>query len=189
MGQHMSNLNINHFFNSEMPPKITDENYKMKIRVNLEKNRSATLIVGIKSVQVDENDDSGKVQLEWTPKSHLRDFEVLSYDSKEIHIGRWAGIGIIIIESLGTLIRIFYIGTQEDPKLRLDVSAWNHTLEAKEILNSSLSLGYDVLYLSGKSNKVSHLCEEMDERDDQKTLILCVDPKLGEKRKVENEDE
>lgn len=114
----------------------------------------------------DEGEHSDCV--EWRPQSHMRDFEVIENDKGVIARGQ--GIGILIVEYNKAYVKLKY-----DKYTPLGVKAavyglWGHESRAREILESDLSLGYDVLLMS-PHGQIS-LCEKRDERDEKDTLIL-----------------
>ncbi len=120
--------------------------------------------------------------IEWKPKSHLRDFEVhYPFTKEEIRIPRWGGIGCIMIDALKLCITIYATGSQNKPQYEFIVNKWNLSFQCKTNLNKDLSLGYDVLYIRGSDFEVIHLCEDYDDRDKKRTKIFApgIDKDLG----------
>ena len=207
MGNYQTtNINVEHLF---VPPMPKPETLNYCIQVNLpfkanilnckdnitstEPTTKIFLSITNSSVCVlTEQQNNKDPDIIWTPKSYLRDFEVVNpLKSNEIKIARWAGIGDIVIEKAPINIKIFCVKSQDDPNLKLDVQSWDHSVKAKDILNQNLAIGYDVLYISGDDLKQHYLREKLDHRDSKKTIIYApgLEKTLGHKRKSCDEDE
>jgi ribonuclease HI len=107
----------------------------------------------------------------WSPKSHMRDFEVIDpHTNTEVKIARGQGIGVVIIESLSQYVKLMYDKNETFGVRPASYSLWNHTDRAREVLSSDLSLGYDVLFIT--KDNVHYLCEDMDESDKKDTLVI-----------------
>jgi hypothetical protein len=105
----------------------------------------------------------------WTPRTHMRDFEVITLGrGLELKIARGQGIGSILFPMMKSYVKFFF-----DPvKGNIDfvVFAVNTTDDIRKYVNSDLVLGYDVLVKN--NNGCQSLCEERDERDDAPTRIM-----------------
>lgn len=114
------------------------------------------------------------VDMDWTPKSHMRDFQWMQFNMVEQEIiARGQGIGVIIIEPLEIYVKLIY-----DSTTPCGVRAaghygitWNHSSQSKRMLYNDLSIGFDVL-LQTIDGTVHSLCESFDTRDTQETPIL-----------------
>lgn len=101
--------------------------------------------------------------------SHMRDFEVVNRGPT---IARGQGIGVIV-----DFTRNSYIKLWKDKKnakgYDLFVTSWptDQISDAKDVLSSDLSVGYDV-YIIDYNNEKHHLCEKHDTRDTKETPIF-----------------
>lgn len=126
-----------------------------------------------------ESPDAPAVDFDWTPKSHMRDFEWISFSSLEQElVARGQGIGVIIIEPLQMYIKLVYdaatpFGVRVPGRYGM---LWEHTPKTKRLLSCDLSIGYDVLLQTNDGN-MHTLCESFDNRDTKETTILITDCK------------
>lgn len=132
------------------------------------------------------------ITYEWTPVSHMRDFEVIDrFTKKEVKVARGQGIGVFISDVHKSYIKIIYDKNTELGIKKVTFSLWNHSKEAKELLNNDLSIGYNVLIYNKEFN---NLVEKIDKRDNQKTVIVFNNLKKyaeyeHKKRKRKDEDD
>lgn len=175
MGNKQTNIPIDSHFKS----KIVLRKTKIQIRVNISppatdsdgnETKEIYLFFGNGTLLVDKKKFRGCITYEWTPNSHMRDFEVINPYHDEIKIARGQGIGVIIIEPLGAYVKLMYDRNAVNGVTPATYSKWDHSDQAKRILSDDLSLGYDVMLM--KHKKVYEMCEKMDERDEAETTIL-----------------
>lgn len=206
MGSANTTLNIEPYFQND----IIIDNAPIEILINLEipavnrKGESySKFLIQLKGnetmtiSEVTDLVDATVKRYDWTPKSHMRDFEVISpHNENEIRIARGQGIGVIIVEQRECYIKLMYDKTSSEGIIASAYTIWTHSEEARGILSSDLSIGYDVLHIS--KDKIVNLIEEIDERDRKGTMILFSDlEKYGEynygvseeESEDENEDE
>jgi hypothetical protein len=168
MGNQQTNLKIDHFFkrpqnfqHNKKPAIFKINNYDSFVCCDCDGNISSS-----KS----ESGDFDMHVIEFS--SHMRDFEVVSRGPT---IARGQGIGVIVDFS-----RNFYLKLWKDKNnikgYDLFVTAWptENIPDAKDVLSSDLSLGYDVLIID-YNNEKHQLCEKHDTRDTKETRILFSD--------------
>lgn len=184
-----TNINIEPYFEKEID---NHNNHKCKrdycIRVHLtppavnhEKRIISSFIIQLTRDDffLYENKSAGvpitiDVDMDWTPKSHMRDFQWMQFNEVEQEIiARGQGIGVIIIEPLEIYVKLIY-----DSTAPCGVRAaghygitWNHSSQSKRMLHNDLSVGFDVL-LQTVDGTVHYLCESLDVRDTRETPIL-----------------
>ena len=185
MGNNQTNLKIDSYF--EEPLKVDPDCKSYEITVHLnppaqkkDNSRIDRVVLCWRGSRLDvidtwlsedhpEKDLSDK-RLQWTPKSHMRDFEVMNmFTVKENRIARGQGIGVIIVESLACYAKITYDRSHPYGINMAACMKWDHSDTAKSTLSSDLSLGYDVLLLV--KDKPHYLCEKKDKRDENNTPI------------------
>lgn len=69
---------------------------------------------------------------------------------------------MVIVEPLQKYVKLYYDGESKTGVSSV-FTVWDHSLKAKEILSSDLALGYDLLMVT--KDRIEHLCEEVDGRD------------------------
>ncbi|SNW62432.1 Hypothetical protein ORPV_528 [Orpheovirus IHUMI-LCC2] len=164
----ITNIDIDHLFESEIVPDPTPieliVNNKVKITCNERNINMALFDFG------NDSDPDDIKRYYWNPKSHMRDFEVMDpFTPFEKKIARGQGIGTIIVEELSLYIKLYK--DKKSPRgIEPVVGLWNHSEEAKSLLAKDLGIGYDVLFIS--KGQVHHLCEQLDERDEENTVII-----------------
>ena len=175
MGNSNTNLKIDHFFDEDI--QYNDKIYYVKI--NLERpaanrygNYRNYLYLRMQNARLDildyiDNDDSEYEYYEFTPKTHMRDFEVIVDDN--IKIARGQGICVVIIPQANSYVKLIYETSSDHGVIPSVFSVWYNSQETKDILSSDLSIGYDVLIIN--NGKEYNLCEEIDERDSKETPI------------------
>ena len=94
MGNHQTNLNIDPYFEGDIIP--TDEN--ILVCMKLPKFTRWIILAKNKcSIRIEKPVDKNYKEYDWTPHSHMRDFEVLNpFEKNEKKIARGQGIGVII---------------------------------------------------------------------------------------------
>ncbi len=182
MGNYQTNLKIDQYFEEPLvdnsnpepieiivhldPPAVRKDDSKVD-KVKLRWFGSKLNLVSSWS----SDESNSKECIHWSPKSHMRDFEVIDkLTANEIKIARGQGIGVIIIEQFSCYTTLIY---DRDHKDGVNIPAhtiWNHGEECKKLLAADLNLGYDVLFITEK--QTDHLCEKMDQRDEQETKII-----------------
>lgn len=175
MGNKQTNIPIDSHFKSKIVLKKT----KVQIRVNVSpaatdsdgnEIKEIYLFFGDGTLLIDKKKFGGCITYEWTPSSHMRDFEVINPFHEEIKIARGQGIGVIIIEPLSAYVKLMYDKKSTNGIIPATYSKWDHSDQAKQILSDDLSLGYDVMLMTHK--KIYEMCEKIDERDEAETTIL-----------------
>ena len=187
MGNYQTNLKIDQYFAEPLvdnsnpepieiivhldPPAVRKDDSKVD-KVKLRWHGSKLNIVSSwSSDKSSENKSNEEECTHWSPKSHMRDFEVMDkFTVHEIKIARGQGIGVIIIEQFSGYMKLIY---DQDHEYGVNIAVytiWNHEEKAKKLLTADLNLGYDVLFMTEK--QTDHLCEKMDQRDKQKTKII-----------------
>jgi hypothetical protein len=106
------------------------------------------------------------VEYRFEPNTKMHDFEVVDpFTADEIKISKGAGIGVIIIDSLGLYVKLAYNKSKSDG---MDVifSRWDHSTTAVNLLKGDLYLGYDVLFIAGdKCEKNYNLRHERETKN------------------------
>ena len=173
MGNTQTNLPIDSYFLDQIipdpsPVKITVNINPPAINKGHHQVTKVLLDINSKLTLKESTEDIGYV---WSPKSHMRDFEVTDpFTPDEFKIARGQGIGVIILEPLQTYIKLMYDHTAINGIKPILYSIWNHSPEARKLLTTDLSLGYDVLFITNKG--IINLCEPLDDRDQRMTRIL-----------------
>lgn len=166
MGNRQTNLNIDKFF--EKDASSIDRVYRVAINTAIGKR---FICINTETGATKLCMECKKLCYEWTPKSHMRDFEVTQPDSGDIHIARGQGIGVIIIDP-SHYIKLMYDHKSPIGIKTAFISRWRKpTIQlCREVLSADLGIGYDVLmYFDGEW---INLCEPEDHRDQRKTVIL-----------------
>ena len=94
-------------------------------------------------VPADDRKDAHKLQ------TKMRDFEVIDpFSTKEYRVKMGAGIGVIIIECHASYVKLI----RDDSKrnvIHVIYTKWDHSDDAKQVLDSDLNIGYHVMYRAG----------------------------------------
>jgi hypothetical protein len=146
-----------------------------KIGLVLYSNGNITLVKDAEFALVSPkpHPDTQKRVVEWTPKTHMRDFEVLDPDSStELRIARHQGIGVIVSLETGTYMKLYYTSTEPLGVAICNYGRFTKTKRHCSMLSQDLGLGYDVLVLEG-GNAHRVLCEPHDERDEREVRIFA----------------
>ena len=182
MGNQGSTLNIDDFFDEDIVLNASP----VTIQLNLEPGAKTLnddilnvvyLSVEPASLRISKTPPTGQgeyISHVWTPKSHMRDFEVIENSplgKENLMIARGQGIGVVIIESLGAYIKLMYDITNETGVTRAVFGPWAHSLEPKSLLSKDLAMGYNILLIDS-NNKVNNLTEPITEEDEKETMIL-----------------
>jgi hypothetical protein len=177
-------INFSIKINLTTPAKNRDDEVRNYVIVECNKNTKDDLVIwngtegileGVKATQ------KWTYTHEWTPRSHMRDFEVIdSFTPKELRIARGQGIGVIIVEQLEMYLKLYYTKDSEFGVKAASYSLWYHGERSKEILSEDLALGYNVFLIDCEGD-VHDLCEEKDERDKEDIIIYApgLDPSLA----------
>jgi len=101
----------------------------------------------------------------WEPKTKMNDWETVVTDEKMIMIGENSGICVIIIDALGSYIKLSYNSSKENG---LDVifNRWDHSFMPVDLLKKDLDTGYNVLFVEGL-----HYENKYDLKYDRKTKM------------------
>ncbi len=186
MGNYQTNLKIDQYFEEPLvdspnpepieiivhldPPAVRKDDSKVD-KVKLRWFGSKLNLVSSWSSDKSSNDTNAEKYIHWSPKSHIRDFEVIDeFTVNEIKIARGQGIGVIIIEQFSCYTKLIYDRDHEDGVNIPAHTIWHHGEECKKLLAADLNLGYDVLFIN--KDRTDHLCEKKDQRDEEKTTIL-----------------
>lgn len=176
MGNKNTNLNIDRFFDEN--PYDTRKSYQIKINLTRPSiTESGEEIYFVYLVLQNGNlyivKSADKVDFEFTPKSHMRDFEVIVNPNTGSHdkVARDQGICCMMIYPINTYIKLIYNKTESLGVSPISFNTLGTNDERKNVLNSDLSLGYNVFIIDNEE-AVYNLCEELDDRDDKETLIL-----------------
>jgi hypothetical protein len=195
-----SNINVDNYFMYD--EQELDETRKFSILLTLDppamncnKEQVHTVYLSLakhKCTIGASKDTENATEIMWTPKSHMRDFEVMSpFSEDEVKIARGQGICVIILEPLGTYIKLIYDKKQQSGVSPAAFTVWNHSPEAQNLLHADLSLGYDVMYIHGQH--IDYLCEMRDQRDYKDTMIIFNDlekyAQYNHKKDEEKEEE
>jgi len=143
-----------------LPKKIEDDEF-VRIVVNPPENAKPFAIrmynwtAMVEKVEQSKDNPIPVLEHNWTPKTTMRDWEILNRTGRKVAKGQ--GIGVIIVEAIGYAKLI--LDENRPYGVFIEYAVWNHSDDALEILNYELDLGYDVLYISGdvKSLCVQHL--------------------------------
>lgn len=110
---------------------------------------------------------------QWRPKSHMRDFEIISpFNGDEISIARGQGIGIIVDEQAGIYCKLIYKRNKNGLEPVNYVSFNTQSRETwLSMISADLGLGYDCIHIK-PDGQVEYICEPRDERDEKETLII-----------------
>lgn len=104
----------------------------------------------------------------WSPKSRMKDFEVIDpFTKQEIKIAKDQGIGVIILECARTYIKLIY----QPEGIFPIISIWNHSLEAQQIMEKDLGIGYHLLIVD-EDFKTSELMEPFVHQAVEKKDVL-----------------
>lgn len=163
-----TNLSVEHLFESDIVPDPTPIEVIVNNTVKIVCNNERIKMMLFEPTNDSESDNIKRYY--WNPKSHMRDFEVMDpFTHLEKKIARGQGIGTIIVEELALYIKLYK--DKNSPRgIEPIVGLWNHSEEAKRILHKDLGLGYDVLFIS--KGQEHRLCEQLDERDEEGTVII-----------------
>lgn len=165
MGNQQTHLKIDHFFDQPADFKLNETPVQFKI------NDYDTFVCCDSNGTVFRSTDilTGHELHVLKFDSHMRDFEVVNRGPT---IARGQGIGVI-----ADFTRNSYIKLWKDKKnakgYDLFVTSWptDQISDAKNVLSSDLSVGYDV-YIIDYNNEKHHLCEKHDTRDTKETPIF-----------------
>lgn len=124
-----------------------------------------------------------QVHYSWEPKTQMLDFCVNQYMGKEMKFSRGQIIGILIVEFLHASITLY---RNKDKTVGFLQYKWDHSTEAGESIKSDLSLGIEVLVVSGPPLQLTFerfLDHELITKNkDRRTQIVVpgLDPKLSQ---------
>ena len=170
MGNNQTTIDLDPYFQKDIP---CETNSVITIKVNLRNKETIALQVYTdKLCIIDESEELSRIKFdyEWTPKSHMRDFEVMDmFTEDELMIARGQGIGVVIIEQISSYIKLIYDKTRHSGVYPVH-TVWNHSDKARSLLTADLTLGYDVLFISDGTKY--NLCEELNEKDSAETMII-----------------
>lgn len=191
MGNYQTNLKIDQYFEEPLvhdltygpieviihldPPAVRKDDSKVdrvKLRFKSDSDVGSKMEIINSWCATELSNDNIKTEkyIHWSPKSHMRDFEVICDTAGDIKIARGQGIGVIIIDKLASYMKLMYNRRTEHGISIPACTIWHHGEKCKKLLAADLSLGYAVLFV-GK-NQTDHLCEKMDERDEKETMII-----------------
>jgi len=200
-----TNLEVDDLFECPMPDLVEDSKFVLKVMLESQTDLDFYVILHARKMNGGDGDDDGKIRTTlriatewnedkekkkvdctWTPKTHMRDFEVLMPNKegeREIKIARGQGIGVVICEPMHACIKLRYDSEKKSGVLP-DFMQWDHSSRAKDALHADLSLGYNVFYIRKKKTMtalgvdgdpvhvISDLVEKLDKRDRRKTKIF-----------------
>jgi hypothetical protein len=176
MGNTQTNLSIDKYFERE--PERSDKKISITVKVSPAALGSDGAQHNFITLTVSENGDCLSVlegangEFCWTPKSHMRDFEVVDqFTANEVKVARGQGIGVVIVEPKEMYIKLIYDKTYTHGVRAVSVFKWGQDKNSRSVLAADLALGYNVVILRD-NEELDDLCEEKDERDEEETLIL-----------------
>lgn len=110
-----------------------------------------------------EKDPLIEVTHEWSPKSHMREYEICDPNTRyEVLLRRCQGIGVLILEPLETYIKLYY-DKSTSTGIKCICTCWYHKEDARILLGKDLGIGYNVLLINNEG--IYDLCEKCDDRD------------------------
>jgi len=189
LGNHKSNIDTDKYFGKkEFKHSEEEKKQGLKILVKLKTpiptksdkwiDKFYVSIGSIKQetkLRISDKDLKGEelikfITYQWTPSTHMRDFEVLHpFTEKEIRISRGQTIGVIISNVHECYIKLIYDESCEYGVNPIAFTKWYNNIEAKQILNNDLTIGYNVLIYNGVFN---NLVEPENYEDKQETLVI-----------------
>jgi len=199
MGNKVSSLDLDPYFVGDLDntPSYGGSVKVYRVKVNLPHRVNGEGFVYIDQLQGsnglhisrDRNEGDHVKLFEWTPKTTMVDFEVIeAFTSRELKLAKGQVIGVIIIEPCQSYCKLYY-----DSKAKYGVSPvftiWNHSDDAKSILNNDLTLGLDVLLINMQEQEI-HLKEpNLDIKSGGKVWVPGLDKGLENYRHSGDESE
>lgn len=110
----------------------------------------------------------------WEPKNtNLHDFEVIDpFTKNEFRIPRSHGLGVLIVEGADLYVKFVY-DPEHEGSVKPIISVWNHSDEAKKLLDKDMWLGYEICYISGLQCDIIHNMYHKRETDKFESKIFA----------------
>jgi hypothetical protein len=174
-----TNLNIDRVCDLPVSRDNKDEDIEVKLTMHLEKlsgghlKEPVTWFLSKKHCShAPIHSSNSCLKVEWTPTTHMRDFEVTgAFSDRENKIARGQGVGVVVIPELDFYCKFAFCLVTKDTSQTwpCNFGSYKSGHELRSFLQKDLGLGYDVLVIEKLVDKekarVESLCEARDERD------------------------
>lgn len=157
-----TNLDISRFFERELPR--VEKVFRVLVHTSI-----GSIVVELNTITFGAKSfwphNDMEYDYQWTPKTHMRDYEdIRDASTRELIVSIQKGFGIcVIIIDPVIYVKLVHSATIKGA-IEIQYMHWNrHSTNTEALLSGDLDNGYDVLmYFDGEWVK---MCEEKDERD------------------------